>query len=140
MARAEARFTVDRPKDAVLAFLRDPAQVGECLAFVAGTERGPEGDRWKVKAPMSVITQTPHLDVAFQVEGNQVRWQGRGRHLDIRGTFTVGEGPARATEVACTLEVLPLGALAPVLEPLAEAQVGGQLDYFVREVRTRLAL
>lgn len=139
MARAETRFTVARPKGEVLAFLGDPTQVGECLAFVAGTETTAEGVRWRVKAPMSAITQTPHLDVAFQGGGDQVRWQARGRHLDIRGTFAVATAGEGATEVACALEVVPLGALAPVLEPLAAVQVGSQLDYFVREARARLA-
>lgn len=139
MARAEARFAVDRPKDEVVAFLRDPAQVGECLAFVAGVEETAEGARWRVKAPMSAITQTPYLDVTFQVEGGEIRWRGRGRHLDVRGSFAVAEASPGATGVVCVLEVMPLGALAPVLEPLAAVQVGGQLDYFVREVRARLA-
>jgi len=139
MARAEARFIVDRPKGEVVAFLGDPVQVGGCLAFVANTDNTAEGIRWRVKAPMSAITQTPHLDVAFRVEGDSVHWQGRGRHLEIQGTFAVAETLAGSTEVACTLEVLPLGALAPVLGPLAAAQVGGQLDYFVREARARLA-
>ncbi len=138
MARAEARFVVEKPKGEVLAFLRDPVRVGGCLAFVSDTERTPEGVRWRVKSPMSAITQTSYLDVAFQVEGAEVRWQGRGRHLDIRGAFTLGEGPGGTTEVACTLEVLPLGALASVLEPLAAVQVSSQLDYFAREVRARL--
>ncbi|MGQ9594683.1 MAG: hypothetical protein ACUVXH_09165 [Anaerolineae bacterium] len=139
MARAETRFTVARPKGEVLAFLGDPTRVGECLAFVAGTETTAEGVRWRVKAPMSAITQTPYLDVAFQGGGDQVRWQARGRHLDIRGTFAVAAAAEEATEVACTLEVVPLGVLAPVLEPLAAVQVGSQLDYFVREARARLA-
>ena len=98
MARAETRFTVARPKGEVLAFLGDPTQVRECLAFVAGTETTAEGVRWRVKAPMSAITQTPHLDVAFQGGGDQVRWQARGRHLDIRGTFAVATAAGGATE------------------------------------------
>lgn len=138
MAQGTLSFTVHHPRQEVLAFLSDPGRVGECLAFVRDTEEEPAGVRWRVKAPMSVITQTPFFDLDFQVEANGVRWHGQGKHLETRGELVLSEEEPGTTAVDFTLEMVGLGAMAMVIEPLAAVQIGSQMEYFASRLRDHL--
>ncbi len=139
MAQGTLQFTLSHPRPMVRAFLSDPARVGACLAFVQETEAGPAAPRWRVKSPMSTITQTPFFDLDFQALGDEVRWHGRGAHLETRGRLVLADGEPGATAVDLTLEMIGLGVLGAIIEPLAAAQIGGQMAYFADQLRERLA-
>jgi carbon monoxide dehydrogenase subunit G len=135
MVQRKQQFTVGQPLGVVYRFLSDPAQVGNCLAFVSATENGREGLRWRVKAPMSGITGTPELTLDFHTRPpDEVRWHGRGAHLETQGHLILStEGDT--TVVDLTLEMVALGAMALVIEPMAKVQIEGQMDYFASQVR-----
>jgi carbon monoxide dehydrogenase subunit G len=138
MAQRQQRFTVRQPLEVVYRFLSDPAQVGNCLAFVAGTENGRGSLRWQVKAPMSGITGTPEFTLDFHTRPpNEVYWRGLGAHLETQGHLSLStEGDTTAVDF--TLEMAALGAMALVIEPMAKVQIEGQMDYFASRVREAL--
>jgi carbon monoxide dehydrogenase subunit G len=139
MARRQQRFTVRQPLEIVYRFLSNPAQVGNCLAFVAGAENGREGLRWRVKAPMSGITGTPEFILDFHTRPpDEVRWRGRGAHLETQGHLILSTEDEDATAVDFTLEMDALGAMALVIEPMAKVQIESQMDYFASRVREAL--
>lgn len=139
MARRQQRFMVRQPLETVYRFLSDPAQVGSCLAFVAGTENGKGGLRWRVKAPMSGITGTPEFILDFHTRpSDEVRWHGRGAHLETQGHLILSAEGEDTTAVDFTLEMVALGAMALVIEPMAKVQIEGQMDYFASQVREAL--
>jgi carbon monoxide dehydrogenase subunit G len=139
MARRQQRFTVRQPRETVYRFLSDPAQVGNCLAFVAGTENGKGSLRWQVKAPMSGITGTPELVLDFHTRPpDEVRWHGQGAHLETQGFMVLSTEGEDTTAVDFTLEMAALGAMALVIEPMAKVQIEGQMDYFASQVREAL--
>ena len=136
MVRRQQRFTVRQPLEMVYRFLSDPTQVGNCLAFVSGTENEEESLRWKVKAPMSGITGTPEFVLDFHTRPpDEVRWHGQGAHLETQGLMILSEEDKDTTVVDFTLEMSALGAMALVIEPMAKVQIEGQMDYFVSQVR-----
>jgi carbon monoxide dehydrogenase subunit G len=138
MVRRQQQFTVQQPLQMVYRFLSDPVQVGNCLAFVAGTENGVGSLRWQVKAPMSGITGTPEFALEFQTRPpDEVRWRGQGAHLETQGHLILStEGDT--TVVDFTLEMAALGAMALVIEPMAKVQIEGQMDYFASQMREAL--
>jgi len=138
MAQRQQRFTVRQPLEVVYRFLSDPAQVGNCLAFVAGTENGRGSLRWQVKAPMSSITGTPEFTLDFHTRPpNEVHWRGQGAHLGTQGRLSLStEGDT--TVVDFTLEMAALGAMALVIEPMAKVQIEGQMNYFASRLREAL--
>jgi len=138
MAQRQQRFTVRQHLEMVYRFLSDPAQVGNCLAFVAGTENGRGSLRWRVKAPMSSITGTPEFTLDFHTSPpNEVHWRGQGAHLETQGHLSLStEGDT--TVVDFTLEMAALGGMALVIEPMAKVQIEGQMDYFASQVREAL--
>ncbi len=139
MVRRQQRFAVRRPLEMVYRFLSDPAQVGNCLAFVAGTENGREGLRWRVKAPMSGITGTPEFTLDFHTRPlEEVRWRAQGAHLETQGHLILSTEGEDTTAVDFTLEMAALGAMALVIEPMAKVQIEGQMDYFASRVREAL--
>ena len=139
MVRRQQRFAVRRPLEIVYRFLSDPAQVGNCLAFVAGTENGREGLRWRVKAPMSGITGTLEFTLDFHTRPlEEVRWRGQGAHLETQGHLILSTEGEDITAVDFTLEMAALGAMALVIEPMAKVQIEGQMDYFASRVREAL--
>jgi carbon monoxide dehydrogenase subunit G len=139
MVRRQQQFTVQQPLEVVYRFLSDPVQVGNCLAFVAGTENGVGSLRWQVKAPMSGITGTPEFALDFQTRPpDEVRWRGRGAHLETQGHLILSMEDEDTTAVDFTLEMGALGAMALVIEPLAKVQIEGQMDYFASQVREAL--
>jgi carbon monoxide dehydrogenase subunit G len=136
MVRRQQRFTVRQPLETVYRFLSDPAQVGNCLAFVAGTENGSGSLRWQVKAPMSGITGTPEFILDFHTRPpDEVRWRGQGAHLETQGHLILSTEGEDTTLVDFTLEMAALGAMTLVIEPMAKVQIEGQMDYFVSQVR-----
>ena len=136
MVRRQQQFTVGQPLEKVYRFLSDPAQVGNCLAFVAGTENGREGLRWRVKAPMSGITGTPEFILDFYARSpGEVRWHGRGAHLETQGHLILSTEGEDTTVVDFTLEMVALGAMALVIEPMAKVQIEGQMGYFASRLR-----
>ena len=139
MAQRQQRFTVRQPREIVYRFLSDPAQVGNCLAFVSGTENGGGNLRWRVKAPMSGITGTPEFILDFHTRPpDEVRWHGQGAHLETRGLVILSAEGEDATVVDFTLEMTALGAMALVIEPMAKVQIESQMDYFASRVREAL--
>jgi carbon monoxide dehydrogenase subunit G len=139
MVQRKQRFTVRQPLEMVYRFLSDPAQVGNCLAFVAGTENGRGSLRWRVKAPMSGITGTPEFILDFHSRPpDEVRWRGQGAHLETQGHLILSMEGEDTTEVDFTLEMAALGAMALVIEPMAKVQIEGQMDYFASQVREAL--
>ena len=138
MVRRQQRFAVRRPLEIVYRFLSDPAQVGNCLAFVAGTENGKGSLRWQVKAPMSGITGTPEIILDFHTRPlDEVHWHGQGVHLETQGHLSLStEGDTTAVDF--NLEMAALGAMALVIEPMAKVQIEGQMDYFSSRVREAL--
>jgi len=139
MVRRQQRFTVRQPLEVVYRFLSDPAQVGNCLAFVAGTENGSGSLRWQVKAPMSGITGTPEFILDFHTSPpDEVRWRGQGAHLETQGLMILSEEDEDTTVVDFTLEMAALGAMALVIEPMAKVQIESQMDYFASQVREAL--
>ena len=139
MVRRQQRFTVRQPLEIVYRFLSDPAQVGNCLAFVAGTEDGRGSLRWQVKAPMSGITGTPEFILDFHTRPpDEVRWHGQGAHLETQGHLILSTEGEDTTVVDFTLEMAALGAMALVIEPMAKVQIEGQMDYFASRVREAL--
>jgi len=138
MAQGTSRFTLTHPRPTVRAFLSDPARVGAGLAFVQETEAGPAGARWRVKSPMSTVTQTPCFELEFQAAGDEVRWYGRGAHLETRGLLALADGEPGTTAVVFTLDMVGLGVLGAIIEPLAAAQIGGQMTYFADQLREHL--
>ena len=139
MVRRQQQFMVRQPLETVYRFLSDPAQVGNCLAFVAGTENGSGSLRWQVKAPMSGITGTPAFTLDFHTRPpDEVRWHGQGAHLETRGLMVLSGEGEDTTAVDFTLEMDALGAMALVIEPMAKVQIEGQMDYFASRVREAL--
>ena len=139
MVRRQQRFTVRQPLETVYRFLSDPAQVGNCLAFVAGTENGRGNLRWRVKAPMSGITGTPEFILDFHTRPpGKVRWRGQGVHLETQGHLILSMEGEDTTVVDFTLEMAALGAMALVIEPMAKVQIEGQMDYFASQLREAL--
>jgi carbon monoxide dehydrogenase subunit G len=139
MVRRQQRFTVRQPLEIVYRFLSDPAQVGNCLAFVAGTENGSGSLRWQVKAPMSGITGTPEFVLDCHTRPpDEVRWRGQGAHLETQGHLILSTEGEDTTVVDFTLEMSALGAMALVIEPMAKVQIEGQMDYFASQVREAL--
>jgi carbon monoxide dehydrogenase subunit G len=138
MAQRQQRFTVRQPLEVVYRFLSDPAQVGNCLAFVAGTENGRGSLRWQVKAPMSSITSTAEFILDFHTRPpDEVHWRGRGAHLETQGHLSLStEGDTTAVDF--NLEMAALGAMALVIEPMAKVQIEGQMDYFASRLREAL--
>jgi len=138
MAQGTLRFTLAHPRPMVGAFLSDPARVGSCLAFVQETGPGPAGTRWRVKSPMSTITQTTHFELEFQAAEDEVRWHGRGAHLETRGHLVLTDGEPDTTVVDFTLEMVGQGIVGTIIEPLAAAQIGSQMAYFADQLQERL--
>ncbi len=139
MVRRQQQFTVRQPLEAVYRFLSDPAQVGRCLAFIAGTENGKGSLRWQVKAPMSGITGTPEFILDFHTRSpDEVHWRGQGAHLETQGHLVLSPEGEDTTVVDFTLEMAALGAMALVIEPMAKVQIEGQMDYFASQVREAL--
>ena len=139
MVRRQQRLTVQHPLEVVYRFLSDPAQVGNCLAFVAGTENGRGSLRWQVKAPMSGITGTPEFILDFHTNPpDEVRWRGQGTHLETQGHLILSMKGEDTTGIDFTLEMAALGAMALVIEPMAKVQIESQMDYFASQVREAL--
>jgi carbon monoxide dehydrogenase subunit G len=139
MVRRQQRFTVRQPLEIVYRFLSNPAQVGNCLAFVAGTENGRGSLRWQVKAPMSGITGTPEFILDFHTSPpDEVRWRGQGAHLETQGHLILSMKGEDTTGIDFTLEMAALGAMALVIEPMAKVQIESQMDYFASQVREAL--
>jgi carbon monoxide dehydrogenase subunit G len=139
MVRRQQQFTVQQPLEVVYRFLSDPVQVGNCLAFVAGTENGVGSLRWRVKAPMSGITGTPEFALDFRTSPpDEVRWRGQGAHLETQGHLILSMEDEDTTAVDFTLEMTALGAMALVIEPMAKVQIEGQMDYFASQMREAL--
>jgi carbon monoxide dehydrogenase subunit G len=139
MVRRQQQFTVRRPVETVYRFLSDPARVGSCLAFVAGTENGRGQLRWRMKAPMSGITGTPEFILDFHARPpDEVCWRGQGTHLETQGHLILSTESEDTTVVDFTLEMTALGAMALVIEPMAKVQIEGQMDYFASQVREAL--
>jgi len=139
MARRRQQFTIRQPLETVYRFLSEPAQVGNCLAFVAGTENGRGSLRWQVKAPMSSITGTPEFTLDFHTKpSEEVRWHGQGAHLETQGHLVFSTEGEDTTAVDFTLEMTALGAMALVIEPMAKVQIEGQMDYFASQARETL--
>jgi len=139
MARRQQRFMVRQPLEMVYRFLSDPTQVGNCLAFVAGTENGRGSLRWRVKAPMSGITGTPEFILDFHARPpDEVRWRGQGAHLETQGHLILSMEDEDTTVVHFTLEMTAPGAMALVIQPMAKVQIEGQMDYFASQVREAL--
>ena len=139
MARGQQQFTVRQSLETVYRFLSDPAQVGNCLAFVAATENGSGSLRWQVKAPISGITGTPEFILDFHTRPpDEVRWHGQGAHLEAQGHLILSTEGEDTTTVDFTLEMAALGAMALVIEPMAKVQIEGQMDYFASQVRGAL--
>jgi len=139
MVQRKQRFTVRQPLEMVYRFLSDPAQVGNCLAFVASTENGRGNLRWRVKAPMSGITGTPEFVLDFHTRPpDQVRWHGQGAYLETQGHLILSTEGEDTTEVDFTLEMAALGAMALVIEPMAKVQIEAQMNSFASQVREAL--
>jgi carbon monoxide dehydrogenase subunit G len=138
MAQGKLQFTVPHPCQKVLAFLSDPGRVGECLAFVQGVEKESAELRWRVKSPMAGITQSPFFELDFQVETDGVHWHGKGRRLETRGKLVLSAKEAGTTAVDFTLEMVGLGAMALVIDPLAAVQIDSQIGYFASQLRDQL--
>jgi len=138
MAKSKESFTINRPKEEVYRLLSDPASVGGCLSFVKATERN-EGLHWQVKSPMSTITSTNSLALQFQADPEgEIKWHGRGSHLETNGQLALKERSDQETEVEFTLEMTGLGPMSMVIEPLASVQISNQIAYFVDCVRGKL--
>lgn len=137
MAKGTQRFAVHRPLDEVHRYLSDPARVGGCLAFVQATERGDTSIRWRLKSPMSSITRTPWFDLEFRIGDHDIHWHGRGAHLETAGHLRlVPQGPTE-TGVEFALEMVGLGPMALVIEPLASVQIESQMGYFADCLRAQ---
>ncbi len=134
MPEADEEFTVNAKSDVAVRVLSDLKILGESLGFVKGTSEG--GDIWYVKSPMSAITQTKELHVRL-LRDRPVEWEARGEHLIWRGRFEV-EDVERGTKIRVTLSVEGVGAMAPIINPMAGVQIGGQLRHFVRELKRRI--
>lgn len=137
MARGTQRFAVHRPLDEVRRYLSDPSRVGECLSFVQATERENASVRWRLKSPMSSITRTPWFDLEFQVADRDIRWRGRGAHLETIGHLHLVPQSVTETEIEFTLEMIGLGPMALVIEPLASVQIESQIGYFADCLRAQ---
>ncbi len=138
MARGTKSFTINRSREEIYRLLSDPAVVGSCLSFVSGTETD-EGLHWRVKSPMSTIISTKSLALEFQVDPEgEIRWYGRGSHLETRGLLVLREDKEQQTEVKFTLEMAGLGPMSAVIEPLASVQINNQIAYFAACVRDKL--
>jgi hypothetical protein len=84
---------------------------------------------------MSSVTRTPFFVLDFDVEADGVCWRGRGRYLETRACLVLSEGKPGMTAVSFTMEMVGLGAMGAVIEPLAAAQIGGQMEYFATRLQ-----
>ena len=135
MAEAEMEFSVSMDADEVKSRIRDMKTVGRCFKFVG--EVSEDGSVWKVKAPMSAITQTRELEVRVVGEG-PFEWEARGKHLLWKGRFDVEESE-EGSRVKVRLSVEGIGSMAPIINPMAGMQIEGQLRYFVKKLREELS-
>ncbi len=134
MAEAEMEFSVQAGADKIVPKLRDLKLIAECFEFVGDVSE--DGKRWKVRAPMSAITQTRELEVRMTGD-DLVEWVAKGKHLLWTGRFEVREGE-KETMLKVTLSVEGLGSMAPVINPVAGMQIEGQLRYFVKKLKEKL--
>ena len=134
MAEAKMEFSVNVDPDKILPRLMDMGAVGRCFKFVGSVSE--DGRVWKVKAPMSAITQTKELQVRLLNE-NPVEWVAEGKHLLWKGRFEV-IGEKEGSVVRVVLSVEGLGSMAPIINPMAGMQIEGQLRYFVKKLREML--
>ena len=134
MAKTEMEFSVTGDADKVLQKLRDLRLIGGCFKFVGDVSE--DGKIWKVKAPMSAITQTRELEVRVTGE-DPVEWEAKGKHLLWRGRFEVREEEEK-TLIKVFLSVEGLGSMAPIINPMAGMQIEGQLRYFVKKLKENL--
>ncbi len=135
MAEAEMEFTVPVSADEVKSRIRDMGFVGRCFKFVGDVSR--DGRIWRVKAPMSAITQTKELETRV-LSQDPIEWEAEGKHLLWRGVFEVEESE-EGTKIKVRLSVEGLGSMAPIINPMAGMQIEGQLRYFAKKLREELS-
>ncbi|MEM4297139.1 MAG: SRPBCC family protein [Nitrososphaerota archaeon] len=120
-------------------FLIDARNIGESLGVVEKTSLAEGRVVWALKAPFSSITQTKTLEVSIDKieEGRRMGWRAEGAHLMIQGACSLEpRGEETICEVTLTFE--PKGALAPILRPMIEMNIGSRLEVFIKSLKERL--
>lgn len=134
MAKAETEIVVSENIDKIRGIIMDLKELGTCFKFVEKVSE--DGKIWFVKAPMSGITRTKELS-AILMKKDPVEWEARGEHLLWKGGFELGEID-EGTRIRVWLSVEGLGNMATIINPMAGMQIGGQLKYFIKELRKKL--
>ncbi len=135
MTEAEYEIEVSRNADVVLDLLRNLKFIGTCFKFVGDVS--DDGIVWKVKAPMSAITRTKKLNVEL-TSHDPPEWVAKGEHLIWKGRFQIEDRGERRTGIKIWLSVEGTGAMAPIINPMAGMQIGGQLKYFADKLKEKM--
>ncbi len=141
MPEAEVEKTFDSPLAKVWQTINDLTKIGNCHRFVERVEASPRGDvRWIIKSPMSKVTRTAHVEASFanMREKQSLSWKAEGEHLLWTGEITLEPLSKQTTKAKFKLKVQGQGPLALLINQLAGAQVKGNLDFFVEEIRKKL--
>ncbi|ADC66651.1 Polyketide cyclase/dehydrase [Ferroglobus placidus DSM 10642] len=134
MAEAKGEIVVSADVERVRKVLLDMKTVGSCFKFVKNASE--KGEKWFVRAPMSMITQTKELEVKV-IREEPVEWEAKGKHLLWKGRFEVEEANG-GTRIKVTLSVEGLGSMAAIINPMASVQIEGQLRYFLNELKKKI--
>ena len=134
MAEAKGEIVVSADVEKVRKVLLDLKAIGNCFKFVKNTSES--GEKWFIRAPMSMITQTKELEAKI-IREEPVEWEAKGKHLLWRGKFEV-EKVNGGTKIRVTLSVEGLGGMAAIINPMASVQIEGQLKYFLNELKKKI--
>lgn len=137
MPMAEVSKVLEAPLEAVFQMLSDPAAVGRLFAFVEETEVNPERVLWHLKDQQRKVTRTPHLKAETSIRGERVRISAVGRYLHLDAVIRLRPVEER-TEVSLRLRMEIIGALAPILNLVVSANIGGQAKAFLRNLEAAL--
>ena len=131
MAEAKGEIVVSADVEKIRKVLLNLKAIGKCFKFVKNTSES--GEKWFIRAPMSMITQTKELEAKI-VREEPIEWEAKGKHLLWRGKFEV-EKANGGTRIRVTLSVEGLGSMAAIINPMASVQIEGQLKYFLNELK-----